>query len=168
MPIPFGGVKMKEFVIENSLKPVLKFIINNKNRFLCNTIKDHLEFFRLLNQNKLCDNSSLICFEKLARMYSANPMPKNIFWVCSDSPDLDQRLLNQTTILNELNQMIRFMIDNGFELVHNWSFDFENNIGIFIYLQNNLEKPTEFIAICLALNNDNNLLRAEEVALKLK
>jgi hypothetical protein len=162
MKLP-NAINTKELIINDCLKPLLKLVIENNGHFKCNVIKDKISLFDFISCSILIDNSSYVCFENLKKMYFRDEIPKNMFWISSVNSVSDEIIIPPNNFQQDIDIIIKTIIENKFELNNEWYFKNESNEGIFLNFNKSHCELNYFITIFIAFKNIEGLPTLDEI-----
>lgn len=162
MKLP-NTINTKELIINECLKPLLKLVIDNNGCFKCNDIKDKISLFDLISCSILKDNSSYVCFENLKKMYFRDEIPTNMFWISSVNLVSDEIIIPPNNFLQEIDVIIKTIIENKFELNNEWYFKNEINEGVFLNFNKSHCELNYFITIFITFKNIEGLPTLDEI-----
>lgn len=163
-------LKVKELILNNCLKPLIKTIINEECKISCNFLKNQLSFLNIVSCGKLRDNSSYICFENLISMYSdSNEIPMNMFWVSyiNTNPNPDDIIIPPNIFLEDINNLSQTILKSGFELTHEWYIENEGNSAVFLNFDKMNNNLNYFITIFIVFKNIEGFPTLNEVRNKI-
>jgi hypothetical protein len=156
MKLP-NTINTKELIINDCLKPLLKLVIDNNGGFKCNDIKDKISLFDFISCSILKDNSSYVCFENLKKMYFRDEIPINMFWISSVNSVSDEIIIPPNNFQQDIDIIIKTIIENKFELNNEWYFKNESNEGVFLNFNKSHCELNYFITIFIAFKNIEGL-----------
>ena len=149
--------KMKEIILKESFRPLLKLLIESKCIPSCADLSEMLSWFQYTGFLDTKKNSIQVRFDDLKRMYFTNEIPLNVFWISSINTDCEDYHCNPFNFLNDLDTISQNIINNSFEQTHEWFFDHEGNSGVFLNFYKTTETNNQFISIFIAFKNGEGI-----------
>jgi hypothetical protein len=161
-------LKVKELILNNCFKPLIKTIINEGSKVSCDFLKNQLSFLNIVSCGKLRDNSSYICFKNLICMYSnSNEIPMNMFWISCINVNSNDIIIPPNIFLEDINNLSKNILKNGFDLTHEWYIENEGNSAVFLYFDKVYNNVNYFITIFIAFKNIEGFPTLNEVKNKI-
>jgi hypothetical protein len=142
---------LKNLIEENSFKPLLKVLIENKFKTDCEIIKCKLDFFRQINFENLTDNSTYVCFNNLKDMYFKNEIPSNVFWISCFGINEDRTFSELMNFVSEIKTLKEKLNENKFQLNQEWLIEHEGYSGLFLIFNKGISEPKYFNAFFIAI-----------------